>query len=1199
MVHIIQIIGHINVNKKDGDPEGIIIDYFDFHGGSGWADVTVYCKEKIKNNDAVEPTSGTSYTYTGTTQNCPTFANTTLSGTTSATDVGTYTATATPVSGHSWPNGDMGEKAFTWSITPKQISATWGDPTTFTYDKQGHAPTVTTPVNGVNNEIVNIERTTEINQGSYISIASIKSVEGGQAKVSNYTLSNNTQEFSINAKSMFSDSVSISALSEDTFTYDGTEKKPTVTITDSENSVSTLVEGTDYTITYENHINAGNSNEAKATITGIGNYGGEVVKTFTINKRPVTVKVDENQGKVYGENNPTLTATKDGVVSGDTLNYTIERTTGENAGTYPITITLGENPNYDVTKTDGTFTIERKPINVRIEIPNNQYKYVAGGNEPVVTVYNIADDSEVSLSEYNVTYSNNTSVGTATIEVTDNGTGNYIVANAEKNFTIINGDITDEILKFEDLEIPYDGDEHSINIEGYGLLGGIIEYSTDGINYSETLPIYANVGEYTIYYKASKDNYNDKTGSATLTITKKPITVTVTDKESVYGDTIADLAYSVTSGNVVNGDNLGITYKTYNGETEVILGTTTAAGTYTIKAASTNTNYNVTFVNGTYTINKKAVTPVVTLSQDTFTYNKEEQKPTVYVKVGNADLPTDEYTKVFTTDSTNVGSKKVTITSKNQNYTFDPIEKNYVINAKSIDSSMVTIEDSQYVFDNTTKTPTVTLTNGDYTLVKDIDYEVLSTSTTSATNSGNYSIIVKGKGNYKDEYTIPWTITKAAIQGVTINGVNTVYDGTDKEIDVTIPTGAKITYKTNAQDDYSETKPTFKDAVNYTVYYKIEIDNNYIVIENSVPVIITPKDVTVTADDKEKVYGEEDEELTYTAEGLIENETLEGITLSREVGEDVGEYTITTTKNTTKDTNYNIITQNGTYTINKKTITEEEIKEMVTIENQVYTKEKVEPEIVIKDEDEIVPNTEYTVKYSDNVQPGIAKVTIKNAEGGNYIIETTELTFVIIEPGVISFTEPETPNSNNAKVIESAEEIISKIELTDDDVDKMKHGKNIEIYLEVKDISDSVSKTDKKAIEEKLGKETLGMYLDISLFKKIGGEDETKITETKEPITISFEIPDELINNNSKVERTYKVLALHDGVVREIEIKVNGKTATFETDKFSTYALTYTDISLETSSSPKTGDNITMYVMIFIISLLGIGTLSVSNKRKI
>ena len=123
------------------------------------------------------------------------------------------------------------------------------------------------------------------------------------------------------------------------------------------------------------------------------------------------------------------------------------------------------------------------------------------------------------------------------------------------------------------------------------------------------------------------------------------------------------------------------------------------------------------------------------------------------------------------------------------------------------------------------------------------------------------------------------------------------------------------------------------------------------------------------------------------------------------------------------------------------------------------------------------------------------------------------------------------------------------------------------------------------------------MYLDISLFKKITGEDATKITETKEPITISFEIPDELINNNSNVERTYKILRLHDGIVEELDVKVNGKTATFETDKFSTYALTYADTSLETSSSPKTGDNIIVYAVMFIISTLGIAVVSTNNKK--
>ena len=893
--------------------------------------------------------------------------------------------------------------------------------------------------------------------------------------------------------------------------------------------------------------------------------------SFTANEN-LTYTGEEQVGITYS--NATITAGTDKAT---------------NAETYTATVTPNEGYAWEDNTTEPkevTWSIE--PAEVTIPTLSDTSKTYTGSEQaPTITGFD-----EDKMTQTGTASATNAGEYTVTWSLKDNykwSDGTTEDKSATWSISPIN--ISDDIIKFENEIVEYDGDTHSIKITG-NLNNGTIKYSTDGVNYSETLPTYKDVGEYTIYYKASKLNYNEKTGSKTLKINKLPITVKANDKTIDYGDETPTFDYSITSGSLVTGETLNINFSGTN---------QTNAGTYTIEISQTagaNKNYDITFENGTYTINKKAITPEITLSQNEFIYNKSEQKPTVFVKLNGADIATSEYTTEFTTDSTNVGNKSVKVTCKNINYTFNEVELPYVINAKAIDSSMVTIEDSQYVFDDTDKTPVVTLKDGDYTLVKDTDYEVLDTSTTTAKNYGNYSIIVKGKGNYKDEYTIPWTITKAQIDGVTINGVNTIYDGTDKEIDVTIPAGATIKYKTNTQDEYSNTKPTFKDAGNYTVYYKVEIDNNYNVIENSVPVIITPKDVTVTADDKVKIYGEDDEELTYTAEGLIGNETLKGITLSREVGEDVGEYTITTTKDTTKDTNYNITIQNGTYTINKKTITEEEIKEIVSIENQVYTGEKVEPEIVIKDVDKIVPNTEYTVKYSNNVKPGTAKVTIKNVEGGNYIIETTELTFVIIDPGKVEFVESETPNSNNAKVIETAEEIISKIELTDDDVDKMKHGKNIEVYLEVKDISDSISNSDKKAIEEKLGKDTLGMYLDISLFKKITGEDATKITETKEPITISFEIPDELINNNSNVERTFKILALHNGVVREIDVKVNGKTATFETDKFSTYALTYADTSLETSSSPKTGDNITMYAVMFIISLLGIRTLSVSNKRK-
>ncbi len=480
----------------------------------------------------------------------------------------------------------------------------------------------------------------------------------------------------------------------------------------------------------------------------------------------------------------------------------------------------------------------------------------------------------------------------------------------------------------------------------------------------------------------------------------------------------------------------------------------------------------------------------------------------------------------------------------------------------------------------------------------------ITAGTDRATNVGTYTVTLtpNERSTWSDGTStareISWSINKKSLTIPTLTDSSKPFTDLEQS-----PTINDFNDSTMTQDGID----TAKNVDDYTITWSLIDTDNYqwsdgTIEDKSASWEITPIDLPdeiIKFDDNEVTYDGEEHSINIVGEIL--DETFEYSTDGESFSEtdltytDAGEYTI---YYRIIKPNYNDKLGSNVLTINKKTITEEEIKKTVSIENQIYTKEKVEPEIVIKDGDRIVPKTEYTVEYSNNIKPGIANVVIKNAEGGNYIIETTELTFVIIEPGTVKYIKSKSSNANNAKVIEKPDEIIAKINLTEKDVDNIKHGKNIDVYLEVKDISDSIQASDKKAIEEKLEKDNLGLYLDVSLFKKVTGEEATKITETKKPITISFELPDELINKDPNIERTYKVLRLHDGVVEELEVKVNGKTATFETDKFSTYALTYTDTSLETSSSPKTGDNITMYVVMFIISLLGIRTLSVSNKRK-
>ena len=136
-------------------------------------------------------------TYNGTNQTGVTGTSVTWTGTTSAIDAGTYTANATPDANHAWSDGTTNAKAVTWKMNPKSIAVTWGTTTTFTYNGQPQAPTVSA-TSGITGETINVTRTTGTNAGSYTSTASISSLTGGRARKENYTLTGNTKAFTIN-----------------------------------------------------------------------------------------------------------------------------------------------------------------------------------------------------------------------------------------------------------------------------------------------------------------------------------------------------------------------------------------------------------------------------------------------------------------------------------------------------------------------------------------------------------------------------------------------------------------------------------------------------------------------------------------------------------------------------------------------------------------------------------------------------------------------------------------------------------------------------------------------------------------------------------------------------------------------------------------------------------------------------------------
>jgi hypothetical protein len=189
-----------------------------------------------------------------------------------------------------------------------------------------------------------------------------------------------------------------------------------------------------------------------------------------------------------------------------------------------------------------------------------------------------------------------------------------------------------------------------------------------------------------------------------------------------------------------------------------------------------------------------------------------------------------------------------------------------------------------------------------------------------------------------------------------------------------------------------------------------------------------------------------------------------------------------------------------------------------------------------------------------------------------------------IEDAVVNTTKTDSNGAKADLIVDNAMALFNDV-LTDEEQKAVSEGNTtVSVYLEVLDVpANQVSSSDKAAAEEVLGKndnelnETteIGMYLDINLFKEVTKTDETtskteseesKITETSGKVTISIQIPDELINTDSSVERIYRIIRVHEdrngNLITDVIEGVfdpETNTFTFETDKFSTYALAYND----------------------------------------
>ena len=447
-----------------------------------------------------------------------------------------------------------------------------------------------------------------------------------------------------------------------------------------------------------------------------------------------------------------------------------------------------------------------------------------------------------------------------------------------------------------------------------------------------------------------------------------------------------------------------------------------------------------------------------------------------------------------------------------------------------------------------------------------------------------------------------------------------------------------VTYKVDGEIVKTETVEYGKDAVAPKIPAKVGYDETAPVWDKDGKNITADTEISA-------VYTINQYTVTYKIDGeVVKTETVEHGTdaVASEIPTKVG-YDQTAPvwdkdgKNITTDTEISAV-----YTANKYTVTYKVDGEIVKTDTVEYGKDAVAPKIPAKvgydqiapvwdkDGKNITANTEisavytinqYTVTYKidgkvvktetveygkDAVAPEIpakvgydqiAPVWDKNSKN---ITADTVITAVYTknEPG--KYTDITTPanNADEGKLVNSMDRLRSAVPLTDDEETSQKNGSDVQVWLEMKDISETVSVGEKALVEEKLDGGVADLYLDVTMFKKVGNGEAAKMPQLNEAVTISLAVPDELINTDKNVIRTYFVVRIHDGVAQTITPAFDSatKTLTFETDCFSTYAITYKDTQV---SSPATGDGNPVFVWTAILVVSGCAVAALSRKRRV
>ena len=743
-------------------------------------------------------------------------------------------------------------------------------------------------------------------------------------------------------------------------TYNGSEQRNKPVVKDSKTK-ATLVEGTDYTLAYTDATNAGT---VTVTITGIGNYNGTVDTSYEIKPKEYTVTTN-TASKVYDGTALTASGKVEGIVSGETYNFTITGTqtdVGSSDNTYELKFEgTAKKANYThgkdsigtltVTKKsivpDGPDTPDEKKTGITVTAPkDSKYDGEEHKNKPIV------EDTKTKATlkegkDYELSYSEDV-VNAGTVTVTVTGIGNY-EGSFEVTYEITKRHVT---LTSADAEKVYDG---SALTNDTVAVGGDKFAKKEGATYNVTgMQIEKGSSKNTFTYTLNEGtlagNYDIETFEGTLTVTPFTDKVTVTIKGHEDTATYDGNPHSVEGYEVTNISNE--LYKAdYIGFTGKAMAEGIAAGTYHMNLtaqqfSNTSASFdNVTFVveDGTLTINPKSITP------------------------DGPNTPEDEKTGI-------------TVTAP---------------------------EGSKYDGEEHKNKPTITDTKTDKVLVEGTDYTLAYSD--DVTNAGTVTVTVKGKGNYEGSFEVTYEITKRDVT-LTSGSASKIYDKKALTKDEVTVSGDGFVKDEGATYNVTGSRTKVGTSKNKFTYelksntkasnYNIEVKFGDLIVttqDGEVFVTITGHSDTVEYDGNEKSVNGYDvsitEGSTYTTDDFTFNGTAEA------KGIKAGTYPMNLAADQFTNTNDNytqvtFIVTDGSLTITPKSIVPTD-DNGITVEkpaDTTYNGSEQRNKPVVKDSKTkatLVEGTDYTLAYTDATNAGTVTVTITGIGNYNGTVDTS------------------------------------------------------------------------------------------------------------------------------------------------------------------------------------------------------------------